>query len=100
MRLKRKAVPKTEEGQETTVKGHKRKIGQKAAKIAHLPLKERHHELSKEQRICDQCGTQMTDIGTTKIREEVLSTKPCWIGSFIYNIRIVAKNAKRQIFLP
>ena len=67
-----KAVPKTEEGQETTVKGHKRKIGQKAAKIAHLPLKERHHELSKEQRICDQCGTQMTDIGTTKIREEVL----------------------------
>ena len=67
-----KAVPQTEEGQETMVKGHKRKIGQKAAKIAYLPLKERHHELSTEQRICDQCGTQMTDIGTTKIREEVL----------------------------
>ena len=38
-----KAVPQTEEGQETMVKGHKRKIGQKAAKIAYLPLKERHH---------------------------------------------------------
>lgn len=62
----------TEAGQETVVKGHKRTRGQKAAKIAHLPLKERHHELATDQRICDQCGTQMTDIGTTKIREEVL----------------------------
>jgi transposase len=66
------SVTPTEEGKETTVKGHKRTLGKKAAKIAHLPLKERHHELSKDQRICDQCGTQMADIGTTKIREEVL----------------------------
>ena len=62
----------TERVQETSVKGHKRKIGQKAEKIAHLPLKEAHHELPMDQRICEQCGTQMTDIGSTKIREEVL----------------------------
>jgi transposase len=66
------ACSTTEAIQETAVKGHKRKIGQKAAKIAHLPLKEAHHELPIDQRICEQCGTQMIDIGTTKIREEVL----------------------------
>lgn len=68
----REAPSTTERVQETSVKGHKRKIGQKAEKIAHLPLKEAHHELPLDQRICEQCGTQMTDIGSTKIREEVL----------------------------
>ena len=62
----------TEEVQETSVRGHKRTLGQKAAKIAHLPLKEAHHELPLEQRICEHCGTQMSNIGTTRIREEVL----------------------------
>lgn len=34
----------SEEARETEVKSHKRTLGQKAAKIAHLPLKEAHHE--------------------------------------------------------
>ncbi|MGM0122778.1 hypothetical protein IGI37_000144 [Enterococcus sp. AZ194] len=62
-------VPKEEKP--APEKKSKRKSGQKAEKIAHLPLTEIHHELPQEERSCEHCGTQMIDIGTTKLREEV-----------------------------
>lgn len=62
-----------EEELTTQVNSYQRKRkGQKASKIAHLPLKEIHHELTELQCLCEHCGSQMTDIGSTKIREEVL----------------------------
>lgn len=39
--------------------------------MAHFPLTEIHHELPQEERSCEHCGTQMVDIGTTRLREEV-----------------------------
>lgn len=65
-------IPATQTAGDIEVKQHRRKAGQKAAKIAHLPVIDQHHTLAEEDRICDQCGSVMTDIGSTQLRDEIL----------------------------
>jgi transposase len=60
------------EEEETEVKAHTRKKkGTKAKKLADLPQKEVHHELSEDERQCPKCGHLMIDMGTRKIRDEI-----------------------------
>ncbi|BDP73122.1 hypothetical protein EfmAA96_09070 [Enterococcus faecium] len=53
------------------VKGHQRVVGTKADKIKHLPITEKEHLLPLEEQFCEHCGSQMKDIGRTKVREEI-----------------------------
>lgn len=54
-----------------TVKSHQRHVGKKADKIKHLPKTDKDHILPLEEQFCDHCGSEMKDIGRTKIREEI-----------------------------
>jgi len=66
-------LPSSEETSEITVSSHqRRKKGQKASKISHLPQREVHHRLKEEETFCDHCGTPMKEIGSTRVREEIL----------------------------
>ncbi|HFJ6805173.1 TPA: IS66 family transposase, partial [Enterococcus faecium] len=53
------------------VKGHQRVVGTKTDKIKHLPITEKEHLLPLEEQFCEHCGSQMKDIGRTKVREEI-----------------------------
>ncbi|MGL9971983.1 IS66 family transposase [Enterococcus sp. DIV1420a] len=57
--------------EEIIVKTHQRKKGVKAQKLTDLPTKEVHHELPEEERLCDQYGTLMVDMGKKKVRDEI-----------------------------
>lgn len=56
------------------VKGFRRKKtkGKKALSLAHLPANHLHYYLEGEDCLCDACGTHMTEIGSTVVREEPL----------------------------
>lgn len=54
-----------------TVKGHQRVLGTKADKLKHLPKTSLEHVLPLEEQCCEHCGSQMKDIGRTKVREEI-----------------------------
>lgn len=69
-------VPETtssdEEDEEITVPTHKRKKkGTKASKMAAFPQKEVHHECNEKERQCPNCGDQMNELGTQKVRDEI-----------------------------
>lgn len=53
------------------VKGHQRVVGTKADKMKHFPTTEKDHLLPSEEQFCEHCGSQMKDIGRTKVREEI-----------------------------
>ena len=57
--------------EETIVRSHPRKKGIKAKKMSSFPTREVHHELSDEERACNQCGSAMIDMGTKKVRDEI-----------------------------
>lgn len=50
----------------------KKSSGKKALTLAHLPTKHLHYCLEGEDCLCDACGTQLTEIGSTIVREEPL----------------------------
>lgn len=56
------------------VKGFRRakSKGKKALSLAHLPANHIHYRLEGEACLCETCGTQMTEIGSTVVREEPL----------------------------
>jgi transposase len=49
---------------------YKRKKRTKESTIENLPVEEIHHELSSEECICEDCGHELHDIGSTK-RDEI-----------------------------
>ena len=64
--------PSSDPEEEITVPAHKRKKkGTKAMKLASLPQVEVHHECSESERECPDCGHEMTDMGTQKVRDEI-----------------------------
>lgn len=56
------------------VKSFRRKKtkGKKALSLANLPANHLHYYLEGEDCLCDACGTHMTEIGSTVVREEPL----------------------------
>ncbi|WP_430748905.1 IS66 family transposase [Candidatus Enterococcus moelleringii] len=56
------------------VKGFRRakSKGKKALSLAHLPANHIDYRLEGEACLCETCGTQMTEIGSTVVREEPL----------------------------
>lgn len=64
-------LPSENSTKEIAVKGHQRVVGTKADKIKHLPVTEEEHFLSLEEQRCEHCGSQMKDIGRTKVRKEI-----------------------------
>lgn len=64
--------PIIEPDETVLIQEHQRKKkGNKADKLAELPAEVIEHTLSGKNRICDTCGSLMTDMGTVEVRAEV-----------------------------
>lgn len=81
----------------TEVSSYKRKSkGTKADKLANFPVEIIERKLSEDESHCDQCGTDMVDMGSVEARSELLLI-PATIKRLIYKQHsYVCKKCERQ----